>query len=1138
MKLNEPQRAAVEACLENNVVVIAGAGSGKCLGYGTRVLMHNGKLRQVQDIQPGDRLMGPDSKPRRVLNVSRGHGKLYQVTPTKGDPWVCNEDHILTISGTGRYKGQVIDVSVADLLKRYSNRADKHWKLLRVGVEFRTRKVPVDPYLVGVWLGDGSRGKAELTNSDPEIIAYCNEVAPDYGCKVKKDWDPRCNTWRHTFILTEAEKGKPGRPVNKLIRFCKRLTDEKGNKFIPLAYRVNSREVRLHVLAGLLDTDGYLYEVGNGYEITSKFKRLAHDIAYLARSLGLAAYIKPKRATIKELGFEGWYWRISISGDTDIIPCKVARKQSRPRSQIKNVLHTGFTLDPLEAGDYYGFTLSGDGRFLLGDFTVTHNTRVLTNAAVHLVNSGVDPKNILLLTFTNRAAGEMRDRATAMLGGEKSTIWASTFHSFGARVLRKSGAWVGLDSDFSIIDDNDSHSILVAARNHLYPSKEVQKGLPQISDITDMISAACSLVVPLPKYVEGLKSLSADAREATIAIYKMYEEHKRKCSQLDFDDLLYYMFRLLGEKEPRQHLRNRFKYVLVDEYQDTNHIQARILYRMIGKHNHFIVVGDDAQCHPPGTMIRVSGDDQVPIETLTDGDRIQGWSRNAQKMISGREIQVASRPFKGRLLRVHVGDRSTEVTPNHKFLCRWTDNTSKGFQVYACNLVPELMSVPLPDGQNRWAPIKEIGYRKYKGLVYSLDVEKDHSYAADDIVVRNCIYTWRYARHTNLFEISERFAGAKLIKMEQNYRSTQAILDLANAFQEQMERQFQKVLWTEQAGGKKPEVRKYDDEITEAQAILQEIRVHQSSGMPLDEIAVLYRTNRCPTYLEIELMRAKVPYQKFGGRNFNEAAHVKDILAHLRAITNPKDAQAMFRSLKLCDKVGIITAQKIIDQPGVKLTERIFSYSDVPNPSLQELRELLGSLEYTKDPAAAVERVVNYYLKLPSVLRAQKNQSKKSTNQFRIETDCQALVAIASSYKDIRGLVNDLTLNSDSDKKKEKKDTLTLSTVHSAKGLEWPVVFIIHAFDGRLPKTNQSGEGDIEEELRVAYVAVTRPHRKLVITYPATIRYYKDRIPTRLCRFLEEAKADLYELQDKTDPYKVYRERQQRQYMNRRRFRW
>jgi DNA helicase-2/ATP-dependent DNA helicase PcrA len=622
-------------------------------------------------------------------------------------------------------------------------------------------------------------------------------------------------------------------------------------------------------------------------------------------------------------------------------------------------------------------------------------TRVLTHAAAHLVKSGVDPRHILLLTFTNRAAGEMRDRASAMIGGKESTIWASTFHSFGARVLRKSGAWVGLDSDYSIIDANDAHSILVSARNHLYPSKEVQKGLPPIADITDMISAACSLVVPLPKYVEGLKNLAPSAREATVAIYKLYEQHKRKCNQLDFDDLLFYLFRLLGEKEPRQQLRNRFKHILVDEYQDTNHIQARILYRLLGKHNHFMVVGDDAQT----------------------------------------------------------------------------------------------------------------------------------------------IYTWRYARHTNLFEIAERYEGSKLIKMEQNYRSTQSILNLANAFQDQMEKQFQKVLWTEQAGGRKPEVRKYDDERAEAQAILQEIRTHQSNGMPLEQIAVLYRTNRCPTYLEFELLRAKIRYQKFGGRNFNEAAHIKDICAHLRAITNPKDAQAMFRALKLCDKVGIITAQKIIDQPGTKLTERIFSYSDAPNTTLQQLRELLGTLEYTKDPAKAVERVVNYYLKLPVVTRAQKNQTKTAAQQFRIETDCQALVSIASSYKTIRQLVNDLTLNTDSDKKKEKEDTLTLSTVHSAKGLEWPVVFVIQAFDGRLPKTNQEGEGDIEEELRVAYVAVTRPHRKLVITYPATIKYYRDRVPTRMSRFLEAADSDLYELQDKTDPYRYQREQQQRQYQ-RRRFRW
>ncbi len=534
-------------------------------------------------------------------------------------------------------------------------------------------------------------------------------------------------------------------------------------------------------------------------------------------------------------------------------------------------------------------------------------------------------------------------------------------------------------------------SILTAIRKELYPSKEAANNmLPKTAEIADTISASCSLLIPYPKYIEEQEQYHEGMKKALVQVYQLYEEHKRKCSQLDFDDLLYYTFRLLGEKEPRVQLRKRFRYLLVDEFQDTNVIQARILYRLIGKRNHFMVVGDDAQT----------------------------------------------------------------------------------------------------------------------------------------------IYTWRYARHTNLFEIVERYEerGTQLVKMEQNYRSTQAILNLANAFQDQMEKQFQKVLWTETKGGRLPEVRKYDDQRAEAQAILQEIRSHQASDVPLDDIAVLYRTNRCPTLLEIELLRAKIPYKKYGGLNFNETAHIKDMVAHLRAVTNPKDAQACFRALKLCSKVGIVTAQKIIGQAGTKLTERIYAYSDAPGPALTALKELLGSLEYTKDPVAAVSRVTKYYLDLPA--------TKASDKLERIEADCAALVEVAAGYKDVRSLVNDLTLNTDSDKKKKEKDHLTLSTVHSAKGLEWPVVFIIHCFDGRLPKLNMEGEGDIEEELRVAYVAVTRPHRKLVITYPGTIRRYKDTIPTQMCRFLTEADDGLYEFQDKTDPYKVYRERQQRQYLHRRRFRY
>ncbi len=224
----------------------------------------------------------------------------------------------------------------------------------------------------------------------------------------------------------------------------------------------------------------------------------------------------------------------------------------------------------------------------------------------------------------------------------------------------------------------------------------------------------------------------------------------------------------------------------------------------------------------------------------------------------------------------------------------------------------------------------------------------------------------------------------------------------------------------------------------------------------------------------------------------------------------------------------MVTAQRIIEQPGAKLTERIYSYSDTPGPALDALKNLLGNLEYTKDPVAAATRVTEYYLSLPSI--------KSSDKLERVQGDCNALIEVAAGYKDVRSLVNDLTLNTDSDKKKKEKDHLTLSTVHSAKGLEWPIVFVIHAFDGRLPKLNKEGEGDLEEELRIAYVAVTRPYRKLVLTYPGTIKYYKDTIPTQMCRFLREADDSLYEFMDKSDPSRAWRQRQQQRY--RRRFRY
>lgn len=344
--------------IDKPILLVEGVmGSGKCLGLGTPVLMFDGSTKPVEKIKNGDLVMGPDSGPRRVSGTTRGRGPLYKIDPTKGAPWICNQDHILTVhlAGHRNKRGQVINrgaIVDAPLQDFSPSQWGSHLKrdyatLVRSGVDFPMTAVPIEPYLVGLWLGDGTCAKPQITNPEPEIMAYCEQVAARYE--------------------TEDEKR------------------------IPRVYLVNDRATRLQLLAGLLDTDGHYF---NGhYEIITKYPGLRDDLLFLARSLGLAAYSREKRGVIKALDFEGTYQRITLSGDLDQIPCRVPRKQAAPRRQVKNVLHTGFRIEPIGDGDFYGFELDGDGRFLLGDFTITHNTTTATH--IQLVLMGTEEPMVL-----------------------------------------------------------------------------------------------------------------------------------------------------------------------------------------------------------------------------------------------------------------------------------------------------------------------------------------------------------------------------------------------------------------------------------------------------------------------------------------------------------------------------------------------------------------------------------------------------------------------------------------------------------------------------------------------------------------------------------------------------------------------
>jgi hypothetical protein len=351
----------------NRLLFHGPAGNGKCLQIGTPVLRFDGRIVPVEEVRTGDLLMGPDSTPRRVLGTTRGRGPLYRVHPVKGDPWVCNDVHVLTLVHS--VYNRVSDIDLQSYL-RASNDFKHHAKLFTPegGIDFPPAgELPIDPYFLGVWYGDGTKARSvagelasvSVSKPDAEIRQLMVQMAQRYGAKLREHIS---STGCPTFTISMGNNG--GVKKNELLHQLRALFGV-GEAF-PLSYLTASRAERAQFLAGLLDTDGT--DNCGGFEIVQKVRGFADGIEFLARSLGLRATTRPKVVNGET------YWRVILSGECSTLPLRIERKRAAPRQQKKRVNRTGFTVEPAGEGEYAGFELDGDGRFLLGDFTVTHNT--------------------------------------------------------------------------------------------------------------------------------------------------------------------------------------------------------------------------------------------------------------------------------------------------------------------------------------------------------------------------------------------------------------------------------------------------------------------------------------------------------------------------------------------------------------------------------------------------------------------------------------------------------------------------------------------------------------------------------------------------------------------------------------------
>lgn len=348
------------------------SGEPGCHAKGQLLLMFDGSLKKVEDIVVGDRLMGPDSKPRTVQSLARGRDRMVEVIPTKGDPFVVNENHILTIRNGWKAKDQTpIDISIKNWLE---GRYPRH-KLFRVGVRFPRQKKPtIDPYFLGFLLGDGSLGHTTIGVSGPddETKQLVVRQAAALGMNISVSNGDKSKVIR-SFVRKSA-KGNAKSPLGQAVKALGLIGTNCGTKFIPPQYKFASIRCRLQLLAGLMDSDGSYDKECNVYDYITKSKLLAHDLVFVARSVGLAAYVNQCTKRCTTTGYVGRYYRICVSGDIDKIPVKWESKKARPRLITKNALNVGFRVRKLGVANYYGFALDGDGRYLMDDFMVTHNT--------------------------------------------------------------------------------------------------------------------------------------------------------------------------------------------------------------------------------------------------------------------------------------------------------------------------------------------------------------------------------------------------------------------------------------------------------------------------------------------------------------------------------------------------------------------------------------------------------------------------------------------------------------------------------------------------------------------------------------------------------------------------------------------
>ena len=772
-----------------------------------------------------------------------------------------------------------------------------------------------------------------------------------------------------------------------------------------------------------------------------------------------------------------------------------------------------FDVDPLDLAslnpDQLDAVVHRGGPLLVVAGAGSGKTRVLTHRIAHLIQEGVPPTSILAITFTNKAADEMKHRVAALVGPMVKAMWVCTFHSACVRILRANAEAIGYPRTFSIYDQADAQRLAGYVIRDLgldakrFPPRGVHG---QISIWKN------ELVTPAQALVKADNPFTRKHAE----VYVDYQARLAKAGAMDFDDLLMKTVQLFREHpDVLAHYQQRFQHVLVDEYQDTNMAQNELALSLAAESGQVTIVGDGDQCLLPGTLVSTPSG-PVPIERIGVDDKVDG---SGDCCIN--ELGVVRRVHRGRysggVVRLVAGDVVLSGTPGHV-----VPVDGAGAEQPLAHLQPGMTVLVLVGGCYELRMVDTVEIQQYDGPVYDLEVEPTHHYVANGMLVHNSVYGWRGADVRNILQFEEAFDDVTTIVLDQNYRSTQTILDAANAVIRNNPDRKEKHLWSEKGGGDRIMRYHAEDEGDEATFVARSMQnLQRDAHVMWKEMAAFYRTNAQSRVLEESFMRFGIPYKVVGGTRFYDRREIKDAMAYLRAVVNPADEVSIKRVLNVPKRgVGDGSVAKLdafAKADGISFAEamRHAQEAGLTGPaargveSFVRLLDEIGLLaaDEANGPGVLLQAVMDGsgYL---AELEAEMEGSVEAAGRLE---NIGEMIGSAREFTRVDEFLEQVALVADTDEL-DDDDKVVLMTLHSAKGLEYPVVFLVGMEEGLFPNSRALTEPtQMEEERRLAYVGITRAQQKLFVSHAWSRQLFGTTNYNPPSRFLDEIPTALVE---------------------------